>query len=54
MVDQMSIFIIEKGLQLYLPDVNLGAGIQYSSGVNLPLGFVYQSLGNPLCIAQPR
>ena len=44
----------EKGLKLSFLDVNEGRGIQYSRGVNLPLGFVYQSLGNPLCIAQPK
>ena len=30
----------------------LNKDIQYSRGVNLPLGFVYQSLGDPFCIAQ--
>ena len=32
--------------------MGLNKDIQYSRGVNLPLGFVYQSLGDPFCIAQ--
>ena len=41
-------------VNIELPYINEKEGIQYSRVVNLPLGFVYQSLGDPFCIAQPR